>query len=302
MLLRSFFVGMLLLPLGNMVNAAESHGTTYATPEEAMADPDFAIQGEYAGEKRGVQVIALGDHRFRAVAFAGGLPGAGWDGSEKKSEEGTWDELKKTVDGLAKTERKSPTLGEKAPEGAVVLFDGSIPVFEKHWNKGARITKDGLLEQGATGTDQFGDFHLHLEFRLPYMPAARDQARGNSGLYLQGRYEVQMLDSFGLKGADNECGGIYKAAAPSINMCLPPLSWQTYDVDFTAAKFDDSGKKIANALTTVKHNGVTIHDNIEIPQGTPGGPVHTESAEPGPFFLQDHGNPVRYRNIWVVAK
>jgi hypothetical protein len=142
---------------------------------------------------------------------------------------------------------------------------------------------------------------MHIEFRLPWMPKARGQGRGNSGLYVTGRYEVQMLDSFGLAGADNECGGIYKVAEPKQNLCYPPLRWQTYDVDFTAAKFDAEGKKTANAKLTVKHNGYPIHENLEIP-GPTGGARSSDEKGPGPVFLQDHSNPVRYRNIWVVKK
>jgi hypothetical protein len=163
------------------------------------------------------------------------------------------------------------------------------------------MTEDGLLMQGATSHQKLMDHQLHLEFCLPYMPEARGQGRGNSGLYVCGRYEIQMLDSFGLDGKSNECGGLYKASEPLVNMCLPPLSWQTYDVDFTAPKFDADGRKVANARITVKHNGVVIHDNVELPGPTPGGKGGAES-EPGPVFLQDHGNPVRYRNIWAVPK
>jgi hypothetical protein len=110
----------------------------------------------------------------------------------------------------------------------------------------------------------------------------------------------QVLDSFGLDGKDNECGGIYKASEPAVNMCLPPLDWQTYDIDFTAAKYDDAGKKTQNALITVKHNGVTIHDKLELKSGTPG---HKPEG-PGKLglFLQNHGNPVAFRNIWAVDR
>ncbi|MEQ9071070.1 MAG: DUF1080 domain-containing protein, partial [Gimesia chilikensis] len=141
----------------------------------------------------------------------------------------------------------------------------------------------------------------HLEFQLPFMPQARGQGRSNSGCYVLGRYEVQILDSFGLEGKDNECGGIYKVGAPSVNMCFPPLAWQTYDIDFTSAKYDDEGNKTAKARITVKHNGVTVNDDREIDEPTPGGTNKDESVA-GPLFLQNHSNPVRFRNIWVIEK
>jgi hypothetical protein len=110
-----------------------------------------------------------------------------------------------------------------------------------------------------------------------------------------------MLDSFGLKGEQNECGGVYGIAAPKLNMCYPPLQWQTYDVDFTAAKFDKAGKKTQNAKMTVRHNGIVIHENLELPKSTTASPLK-EGAESGFIHLQNHGNAVRYRNIWVVEK
>ena len=117
---------------------------------------------------------------------------------------------------------------------------------------------------------------------------------------MQSRYELQVLDSFGLSGEDNECGGIYQIAKPKVNMCYPPLAWQTYDIEFTAAKYDASGEKTANARATIKHNGVVIHDDLELEHGTPG--RFREGPQPMPLFLQDHGNPVVFRNIWVVKK
>jgi hypothetical protein len=145
-----------------------------------------------------------------------------------------------------------------------------------------------------------GDFHLHLEFRTPYKPFARGQHRGNSGVYIQRRYEVQVLDSFSLSGEANECGGLYRMKTPEVNMCLPPLSWQTYDIDFTAAKFDADGKRIAKARLTVVHNGEVIHDDFELPNKTGAG--RKESPEPLPIWLQGHGNPVQFRNIWIVER
>jgi hypothetical protein len=135
---------------------------------------------------------------------------------------------------------------------------------------------------------------------LPFKPLGRGQDRGNSGVYMQDRYEVQVLDSFGLKGEDNECGGIYSQAKPLVNMCYPPLTWQTYDIDFVAAKHDANGKKVKNAVLTMKHNGVLIHDQLELKGPTGGG--RKEDGTPGSIQLQGHGNPVFYRNIWIVPK
>jgi len=292
------------------------------------SDPDFKYQGEYSGvikgpdgeTKLGVQVIALGMGKFHAVGYLCGLPGDGWDRGAKPEADGelkdgvirfmqgehAHGELKDGVlrllspDGqvhgeLKKVERTSPTLGATPPEGAVVLFDGkNADAFTP-----AKI-EDGLLVAGVTSKRKFQSCKLHVEFLLPFMPAARGQGRANSGCYLQGRYEVQMLDSFGLSGENNECGGIYSIKAPDVNMCYPPLAWQTYDIDYTAAKFE-GGKKTKNATITVSHNGVTIQKDVELPKNTTAAPV-PEGPEPGPIYLQDHGNPVRYRNIWLVEK
>lgn len=322
---RSGLALALVLVLTQAVAADDSKKATFTDP--AKAGRDYQVQGEYLGEANGstygVQVVAQGDGRFMAVVYPQGLPGAAgvaWDrmtaeGSTKDgvtkftSDDGQMTATVKDdtlvveksggekVGTLKKVERKSPTLGAKAPEGALVLFDGkNVDQFTN-----AKMTDDGLLMVGCVSKKKFQDFTLHIEFRTPFMPKATGQGRGNSGVYLQGRYEVQVLDSFGLEGRDNECGGIYKIAAPKVNMCLPPLAWQTYDIDFTAAKFDASGKKTANAKVLVKQNGVVIQD-LELPTNTPGGLTPGESPEPGPLFLQNHGNPVYYRNIWVVEK
>jgi hypothetical protein len=198
---------------------------------------------------------------------------------------------------LTRVVRSSPTLGKKAPKGATVLFDGSNA---KGWKNG-RLTADKLLMEGTTSLETFIDHQLHIEFRLPYQPEDRGQGRGNSGIYVQGRYEVQMLDSFGLAGKQNECGGLYSVKDPDVNMCYPPLQWQTYDIQYTAARFDDQGKLTKNPRITVRHNGVVIHKDVELPgnRSTTAAPSKPGPAA-GPIFLQNHGCPMRYRNIWAV--
>jgi hypothetical protein len=206
---------------------------------------------------------------------------------------------------LSPFKRTSPTLGAKPPTGALVLFDGRSLEAWRPRDPKAREVKWKLVEGDAmqvNGGDimtkeVFADHRIHLEFRTPYMPTAGGQGRGNSGVYPQGRYEVQVLDSYGLEGADNECGGIYTVARPAVNMCFPPLQWQTYDITFRAAKFDATGKKTANARITLVHNGVTVQDNVELRMT--GGALDDREIQPGPLLLQDHSNPVQYRNIWV---
>ncbi len=286
--------------LGTTSAAYAADRVAYDTLEAASKDPDFQVQGEYAADGQGIQVIALGEGKFRAVSYTGGLPGAGWDLKTKSAEEGDAAKIAEVTKSLKKIERKSPTLGAKPPAGAIVLFDGTEESLKAHWKPGAKKNDAGLLMEGCTTTDEMQDFSIHFEFCLPYMPNSRGQGRANSGFYLQGRYECQILDSFGLDGLDNECGGVYTVVRPDVNMCLPPLAWQTYDVDFTAAKFEGD-KKTANAKMLFKHNGVVIHDR-ELVKMTPGGTLNTESAVPGPLHLQNHGDPVRYRNIWFVKK
>jgi 3-keto-disaccharide hydrolase len=313
----------LFILLAGLAQAADDKNPAYTDPKQA--GPDFEFQGEYVGgsdkEKWGGQIIALGDGKFESVGYKGGLPGEGWKrGDEMTKGAG---ELKdgvvnlkgdewtatikdgvitvKNADGkeigtLKKVERKSPTLGAKPPAGATVLFDGTTP---DHFENGKIFEGNLLAASSAISKAKFQDHTLHLEFRTPFMPKSRGQARGNSGVYPQGRYEVQILDSFGLEGADNECGGIYSINKPIVNACLPPLSWQTYDIEFTSARYE-GGKKVKNARITVKHNGIVIHDDQELPKGTPG--KDPEGPEANGLYLQDHGNPVAFRNIWVVEK
>ncbi len=202
---------------------------------------------------------------------------------------------------LERVTKKPPTLGQPAPEGAIVLFDGQNQdgweAVPPKWN-----LSNGQMEVSGSSLmtkDEFGAGLYHIEFKTPLMPHERGQGRGNSGVYLLGRYEVQVLDSFGLPPADNEAGGIYQAAVPRVNASLPPEEWQTYDITFTPARFDESGKKVENARIRVEHNGILIHDNVELSKPTPGG-VSDQDAPTGPLLLQNHGDRVAYRNIWFA--
>ena len=330
-MLRSAPVALSLGLIIGIVPAATAQEKTPVAIDLSQVDEDFAFQGEYLGQietskgvtvKLGAQVVAQGKGEFVIVGYAGGLPGAGWKRGDKKAQvvgtrDGNSVSLKhegrvvgKIADGkitvwkpedlqpiveLKKTERKSPTLGAKPPAGAIVIFDGS----GTHNLAEGEMNAQKLLWAGATTKPLPADFTLHLEFMTPYMPEDRGQKRANSGVYLHDCYELQVLDSFGLEGLDNECGGLYKLRVPDVNMCLPPLAWQTYDIDFTAPKFDAEGKKTASARATIRHNGVVIHDDVEL-NFTPG--RLEEGPGPRALHLQKHGNKVQYRNIWVKEK
>jgi hypothetical protein len=196
------------------------------------------------------------------------------------------------------------TLGAKPPEGAVVLFDGKgLDGWVKTDGESPAKwpVEDGIVSvgagQGSVMTERrFGDVMLHIEFNVPYLPDRKGQARGNSGVYLDGAYEVQVLDSYGLKPQDNDCAAVYKQVAPRVNACKPPLQWQTYDITFHKARVEGE-KVVKKARITVVHNGVTVIDDAEV-SVTPGG-VGTREGEDGPLMLQDHGNDVEFRNIWA---
>lgn len=207
---------------------------------------------------------------------------------------------------MTRVERPSPTLGLAPPEGAVVLFDGtSLDAWQEA--KGWSIIEGGVLQQDADSDnlksrESFKDCVMHIEFRLPYLPRMRGQQRGNSGVFLQDTYEVQVLDSYGLEGYNNECGAIYKVAAPKVNACAPPLQWQTYDIEFRSARFDGEGNLTALPTMTVRHNGVLIHNVQEIPWLTgwkEKDRLAPHPAEALPIRLQAHNNPMQWRNIWV---
>jgi len=304
--------------------SAAGHGN------EAPLDP---IMGEFAGTlslanaqtvKAEGKVIADEGGKYRIVILypAGDpkatridLAGASKDGSVaikdggatgSVSKESLTVKLKQGTAKMARAQRKSPTLGKQPPAGAVVLlpFEEGKPTNLDQWAKNQWICQpDGsVLVRGGDikTTREFGDCKLHVEFCVPFMPAARGQGRGNSGVYMHGRYEIQVLDSFGLTENAGECAAVYGQKVPCVNSSLPPGQWQTYDIDFKAPRFDAGGKQTTGAVITVLHNGVKVIDAFETKNPTGG--AWGAPAKTGPVRLQDHGNPMRFRNIWLVEE
>lgn len=296
-------------------------------------DRDYQVQGEYLGrlnvdgsgkQPYGMQVVAIGNGKFKANLLPGGLPGEGWDGETRipfsggregrdvhlTSENSGWEawlfnpgggrwyvsdpQGKRQLGSLASVDRYSPTLGNKPPEGAKVLFAGEMTELLQ----GAELDEDGLLKQGFETKEPVKDFFLHVEFRTPWEPELNSQSRGNSGVYIQKRYELQILDSFGLNELINGCGAIYQQTPPDQNMALPPLRWQTYDIRFKAARWNEAGEKTANAQISVWHNGIPIHSDREITSKTGAGQQEAPNAMK--ILFQDHTNQVRFRNIWLI--
>ncbi|MEM9941730.1 MAG: family 16 glycoside hydrolase [Planctomycetota bacterium] len=293
-------------------------------------DTSFGIVGEFVGKliadsskptMLGLQVRkAVGKDRFTAIAYRGGLPGqpqCDLKPIEMEGRElggllvlsgGPWamlvnkevcrvvDRSGNTIAELKKIKRSSPTMHSPAPQGATILFDGTgTSQFSN-----ANMSTEGWLKEGALVKPLFQDYNLHAEFRLPYMPEAEGQKRGNSGMYLQCRYECQVLDSFATIPVASGCGAIYRFKKPDLNMCLPPLSWQTYDIKFTSPRWDSDGNKIRNASISSWLNGVKIQDDVSLPNKTGAG----QPEEPSllPIRIQNHGDPVRFRNVWIADR
>jgi hypothetical protein len=309
------FAFMAIAMLGSTTHAQNKEkGPAFTSPP--AKDMSYPLMGEFIGavtsddgKKQivGLQIRAIGKDQFDAIAYYGGLPGQPKFSPEpihligKRSGKfvilsgGPWAIFVENNQ-LKRVKRKSPTMYSPAPEGAVVLFDGTgTDQFTT-----AEMTGDGLLMEGADVKPMFQDFNLHAEFRLPYMPLADGQQRGNSGLYLQSRYECQVLDSFALLPKIDGLGALYRFRPPAINMCFPPLVWQTYDVQFTAPRWNADGTKARNATITSWVNGVKVQDGISMPNKTGAGKLEEPLLLPTRF--QNHGDPVRFRNIWVVDR
>lgn len=203
----------------------------------------------------------------------------------------------------------------KAPENAEILFDGSIESLENWTDTKGGQSKwklvDGALESvRGSGYIQsiakLGSCKLHIEFATPATVKGNGQGRGNSGVFLMGRYEVQVLDSYeNVTYPDGQCGALYGRKKPLVNASRKPGEWQTYDITFHRPIFNGKGEITRKAKFHVIHNGIVIHDNVELSGGTGWAGPHAATeykkhADALPIRIQDHGNPVRFRNIWAV--
>jgi len=258
-----------------------------------------------------------GTLRFDQDGWSGQAAGEQMTGTRPGTGQAAAFELKKVV-------RLSPTVGAKPPQGAVVLFDGSgFDQWEAQSATDARaeiaweLCEDFMRVAPADKEKRRGhsmitkrafcDFRMHFEFRLALMADKTGQARSNGGLTFGDAnwYEIQVLDSYGLEGLDNECGGIYKVAAPAVNMCRPPLLWQTYDIEYQAPRYDADGKRTQPGRISVQHNGVPIHKDVELPDSPAAEQrrqANPASIPTGRIILHYHRDPVEYRNIWLVER
>lgn len=249
----------------------------------------------------------------------------GWSG---KATDGTLTGVgvlknKPTAFTLRRVVRPSPRLNAKPPENATVLFNGgSLDQWESDGRGGEteitwRQIDDYIrvwppLEKHSFASalrtrSVWQDFHLHLEFRLPLIAAATGQTRGNSGIIIEEFefYEVQILDSYGLPGYWDETGAIYKKEAPKVNACRPPGQWQSYDITYQAPKFDSQGNLLTKPRISVDLNGKRIHNDVELPYSKGALKNRREKPDlktPGRITLQHHGDPIDFRNIWILEE
>jgi len=200
-----------------------------------------------------------------------------------------------------------------APSDAIVLFDGTSGTLLQNWKNGKgeapgwKVADNSVTATKGTGTIQtkleFEDYQLHIEWRSPAEvdPESKSQGRGNSGIFMQGKYELQVLDNYDNRTYRNgQAGSFYKQHAPLVNICKKPGEWQTYDVIYTAPRFKADSTLFSPARATVLQNGVLVQNNVSLSGPTEyiGIPKYKFHG-PGPIVLQDHGNPVSFRNIWI---
>jgi hypothetical protein len=291
----------------------DGHGGTLTAQVIAEGEDNYkAIFTAYYGPVSVFKVALKGKREKEAVKFGGKVDlGAAFGGEfdwtggvSGESFTGRYTSAKDIGQFTLKKVRKtSPTLGAKPPDGATVLFDGT--------NLDAWLGADGGPANWRTVDEslevasgdiytraEFGDLQLHVEFLTPFMPTARGLDRGNSGVFLDrlrddaaSGWEIQILDSFGLDPKEEECAAVFGVAAPKSNACLPPGEWQTYDITFTAPRYDAAGKLESKARVNVVHNGAKVITDLELAAAGP---------KKGHIMLQERGSAVRYRNIWVV--
>jgi hypothetical protein len=308
---------------------------------DTTGNENYRRQGEYYGmvgdKPYGIQVIDFSGGKFEMDIMPGGLPGQGWGANpanyvflKSASSNATSTVFAgsgatagwtisipaggNTLTGkgpgnvdvvMKKVYRQSSTLGIAPPAGATILFNGNKTQAKENWGNTPQFYDVGgetFLKEGSNSTKNFADHTLHIEFRPPYRPDASGQERGNSGVYVQGSYECQVLDSFGWMNdqVDDKhkrywAGDIYGQFNAKFNMAHPPLTWSTYDIRVTNAVL--SGANKAPAHLTVYLNGILVQD-VDVLGPTAQGKA--EKAEGGALFVQSHGNPMWYRNIWIL--
>jgi len=211
------------------------------------------------------------------------------------------------LSGITWSEPKVITPGETdsaPPSDAIVLYGGPEDVAK--WNNGENWKTDGNILISGKGMvrskAEFGDCQFHVEWSAPTPPKGKSQGRGNSGIFMMGRYEIQVLDSYDNETYfDGQAAAIYKQTPPAVNAMRPPGEWNTYDIFWTAPRFDEAGKLASPAYITATHNGVLVLNHFELKGDTPfnRAPQYNAHGPKGPISIQDHGNPVRFRNIWV---